>query len=156
MSIDATDPSVETVEEFVVAGLAHRGPPEENHRDLWTDFAERVEDLAALTDRDEIYGVVFEYDESGDDFTYVAGVPVDDPDALVPELTAVEIPGGPYARFESSVGNVEDEIERITDEWADDSEYERASGPMFERFPADADPSDPSTPAAFFVPVEEA
>jgi predicted transcriptional regulator YdeE len=154
MELEQAEPDVVQVEEFTVAGLAHRGPAGDDFDDLWVDFNQRVDDLAAITPGRESYGVIYEYEEGGDEFTHVAGVPVDDTDDLSPELTIVEIPAGPYAVFQTSASDMTDLLTQLHGDWTVDVEYERVMGPMFERYDAGYDSVNRDGTFEFSVPVE--
>lgn len=156
MVLELEEPEIVTLEEFKVAGLAHRGPAGEEFDEVWVNFNERVDDLASLTAGEESYGVIYEYDEGGDDFTYVAGVPIDDPTELAPEITIVEIPAGPYAVFQTSASDVTELMGQISGDWSLDADYERVMGPMFERYDSDYDSVSRDGTFEFYVPVDEA
>lgn len=155
MTLELADPDIVTLDEFMVAGLAHRGPAGEEFDRIWSDFNERVDDLAEITPGDESYGVIYEYDEGGDDFTYVAGVHVEDTDDIAPELTVVEVPAGPYAVFETSASDISELMGQLGGDWALEGDYEHVMGPMFERYDSRYDSVSRDGTFEFYVPVDE-
>jgi len=156
MVLELEEPEIVTLDEFVIAGLAHRGPPEDDFEAIWADFDERFDEFGELRKTGEYYGVVYEYDPGSEEFTYVAGVPVDDVDDLSPELTAVEIPEATYAVFETSTTETGSLLTEVTEEWAENADHEPIDGPMFEHYGAGDEPTERTGGYRFYVPVDEA
>jgi len=154
MTLEVEDPELVTLEEFTVAGLAHRGPPEDDNEALWNDFDVRVGDFATLTGEEDRYGVVYQYDQSGEEFTYVAGVAVDDLSDLSPELTVVEIPHAEYAVFEMDAAAVDDLLNQVAHDWAEDAGNAPVEGPIFEKYGPDYDPTRRTEGYELYVPVD--
>lgn len=155
MVLELEEPEIVTLDEFVIAGLAHRGPPEDDFEAIWADFDERFDEFAELRKTGENYGVVYEYDSGGEEFTYVAGVPVEDTDDLSPELTAVEIPEATYAVFETDRAGTDSLLTEITEEWAENSDHEPIDGPMFEHYGAGSEPTARAEGYQFYVPIDD-
>lgn len=154
MALELEDPEIVTLDEFMIAGLAHRGPPDDDYETLWTDFDDRISEFDGLRKTGEYFGVIYEYDQGGEEFTYVAGVPVEDTDDLSPKLTVVDIPESTYAVFDASATAGPDFLSAITDDWADQSGYEHVGGPIFEHYGAGYDPMDRTSGYELYVPIE--
>ncbi len=155
MVLELEEPEIVTLDEFLIAGVAHRGPPEDDFEAIWTDFDERMDEFDELTRTGEYYGVVYEYDQGGEEFTYVAGVPVEDTEGLSPELTVVEIPESTFAVFETSTAATDDLLTEVTDEWAENADQEPVDGPMFEYYGAGNEPTERGGGYEFYVPVDD-
>lgn len=156
MVLELEEPELVTLDEFTVAGLAHRGPPEDDFGGLWEQFSGHADELAEISASNESYGVIYEYEQGGDEFTYLAGIAVEDTNDLAPELTVVEIPEQTYAIFPEQEAAVGDIVEGIHDDGFSDYEYNRVEGPAFERYTEDYDPALSDAGFELFVPVDAA
>lgn len=155
MDLELAEPEIVSLDEFLIAGLAHRGRPEDDFEAIWTDFDERFDEFDGLTRTGEYYGVVYEYDRDSEEFTYVAGVPVEDAGPLSPKLTAVEIPASTFAVFETDAPETGSLLLEITETWAANTEYEPIDGPLFEYYGAGDEPTARSGGYEFYVPIED-
>ena len=155
MALELSEPDIVTLDEFMIAGLAHRGPPEDDFEAIWTDFDERFDEFPELTKTGEYYGVIYEYDQGDDEFTYVAGVPVEDESDISPELTVVEIPESTFAVFETSATEMHDLLAEVTEEWAESADHEPVDGPMFEYYGAGNEPTERTGGYEFYVPIDD-
>ena len=155
MALELEEPEIVSLDEFMIAGLAHSGPPEDDFEAIWVDFDERFDEFDELRKTGEYYGVVYEYDRGDEELTYVAGVPVEDTEDLSPELTVVEIPEATYAVFESTTAEMDDLLSEVTDDWAENADHEPVEGPMFEHYGAGYEPTDRTGGYEFYVPIDE-
>ena len=155
MVLELEEPDIVELDEFMIAGIAHSGPPEDDFESLWAEFDDQLDEYDGLTRTGEYYGVVYEYDQGSEEFTYVAGVPVEDTDGLSPELTIVEIPESTFAVFETETAVTEDLLTEVTGEWAENADEEPVDGPMFEYYGAGNEPTERTGGYEFYVPIDD-
>lgn len=154
MALELSEYTIEPSDSFVVAGVAERGTdvdPEE----LWGALDDYVDDIDDATETGERYGVLFEFDESAEEFTYVVGYEVESTDGLPPELTAVEIPEASYAVFSPRDLVLDELVDELDEGLLSDADHERAEGPVFQRFDATEDPFTHESSFELFVPVDD-
>jgi predicted transcriptional regulator YdeE len=137
---------------FTIAGVAERDTDVDEAR-VWRALGDHEDVLGDAAVSDDRYGVLYDLDEGSGEFTYVAGVEVEDTDGLGPELTVVEIPEATYAVLAPTAETVDDLVREIEAEGYGDDD--RAAGPMFVHYDADEDPVAPEAALEFYVPVDE-
>lgn len=172
--LDLDGHQTETIEEFVVAGVAERGTDidatglwnaleefedefdDDYRREYDRDYDDRGDDYDDDLDSFRSkYGVLFEFDEKSDEVTYVAGHAVESTDGLPPELTGVEIPEGSYAVFSVRGLDVGEIVDEMGDALLSDAEYDRIEGPIVQRYSPAEDPTDADAPSELWIPVED-
>lgn len=153
MVLELSEHTIETYDDFDVAGVAHRGSDVDT-AELWAALDDYAEDLGDDVVSERRYGVIYDFDERNEEFTYVAGYEVDSADDVPPEMTVVEIPEGEYAVFSLRGVAVDEMVEEIDERMLGDSEYEVTDGAIVQRFGPAEDPTDPDAPFELVVPVE--
>ncbi|WP_435334228.1 GyrI-like domain-containing protein [Haloarchaeobius sp. TZWWS8] len=147
------EPRFETRDDFTVVGLSMRATPEANFSAHWTNFDARQETFAELTDTNEAFGVEYDFDPASDSFTYLAGVEPARDAPLPSDAEQVDVPGGRYAVFTTTLEDLDDVMDYVYTEWFPNTEFERGEGPEFEYYGPDFDPSDPEATFDVYVPV---
>lgn len=147
MTVELSEHTIETYDDFTVAGVAHRGA-DVDAAELWA----ALDDFEFAAHSDERYGVLYDFD--GEEFTYVAGVGVESADDLPRELTVVEIPEGRYAVFPMRGMELDDVVGELDDGVFADSDRRRGEGAVVQRYDVDADPRSPDVASELIVPVE--
>lgn len=141
----------EVREEFTVAGIGHEGADVDENR-LWRTLEEREDELASAAVSGDRYGVLFDFDDSGEDFTYFVGYEVDSTDGLGSDFGAVTIPEATYAEYTTTAGAIREVVANlIADEVAD--EDKEIPEPIFEHYGPGEDPTDRDDPSEVYVPV---
>lgn len=121
---------------------------------LWTEFGERWEEFEDLAATDEGFGVVTDFQSDPVRFVYTVGVATETAD--IPEdFVVVEVPGGTYARFETTIETMQSDYEAVLVRWLPDSAYDRVDGPEYERYTDEFDPEERPT-YEYFFPVRDA
>lgn len=148
------DPAFERREAFSVAGLHYRGRNADGEvTALWSDVDEYDEAFESLAGPEpEWFGVCSDFDEDTGQFSYLAGVAVDDDVAIPDEFARVDVPTNEYAVFTLTLDGIANQVDAVHSEWFPSSPSRRASGPEFERYDADFD-GESETPFDYFVPV---
>jgi predicted transcriptional regulator YdeE len=156
MVLDTSNPPTERIEDFVVAGVAHRGTDVDEGA-LWRELDDYAgEDLAEAAVGDDRYAVMFDVDEGSGEFTYVAGREVSATADLAPELTAVRIPDATYAVLTPSTETISEMVAEIheAERFDDADDGDEAHSPIFERYAVGETPLSAER-REIFVPVRE-
>lgn len=142
-----SEPRLETIEPFDVAGLTVRTSNEQEMdpetaqvAGVWNQFFEG-EVYDNLRDEDEhppLHGVYSEYESDADgEWTLTVGVAASEIAGHDGDVVMVTVDGGDYLVWEAE-GELEEIVpetwEEITDYFAEDAPYVRAFGTDFERF----------------------
>jgi predicted transcriptional regulator YdeE len=154
MAIERHEYRMEQFDTFTVAGVAERGTDIDPDA-LWAalgDFSDALHDVAVSSER---YGVFFEFDQGGEEMTYLVGHEVDSTGDLPPQLTAVEIPEGRYAVFSQDAVDFNQIRTTVNDELLFDADHEMRDALVFHRYRAADQQFDAATPTEWFVPVED-
>lgn len=154
MALELSEHTIETYDDFDVAGVAHRGP-DVDAAELWAALDDYADDFDEAVVSERRFGVIYDFDERNEEFTYVAGYEVESADDLSPELTVVEIPEGEYAVFSLRGVGLDEMVQEIDERMLADSDYEVTDGAIVQRFDRAEDPTDPDAPFELVVPVEE-
>lgn len=150
-----SQPRIETRDGFTVVGPTARGTSDAiDFMGLWEEFSQREAVLPELAATDEAFGVEYDFDHETNEFTYLAGVAVETPTEVPDAFDRVDVPGGRYAVFETTLESVGETMDAIYGEWLPDAAYERADGPEFECYGPGFDPeTNPSFEV--WIPVAE-
>lgn len=154
MAIEVNEYRTELYDTFTVAGVAERGT-DIDAKALWADLDEFADDLHDVAVSDEKYGVFFEFDQGGDEVTYLVGHEVESTGDLPPQLTAVEIPEGRYVAFPQAGVDFDEILTTINEELLVGTEHEMQEELVFHRYPSTDQPVDFETSSEWFVPVED-
>lgn len=139
----------------VVGFMTHFDGDESVFEALWGKFGERWKEFEEFSDSEEAYGIATNFVPEPMSFDYLVGVPTSDLAAVPEEFEVVEVPGGEYARFETSLSQFEADHEAVLSEWLPDSDYEPRDGPELERYGPEFDPEETDAAYEFFIPVVE-
>jgi predicted transcriptional regulator YdeE len=137
--------------EFTVAGIGHEGSDVDEDR-LWRTLEQREAELAEAAVSDDRYGVLFDFDQDGQEFTYFVGYEVDSTDDLGSDVGAVTIPEATYAEHTSTAGAVDEVVADPVSEEVTDAN-EDIPEPIFERYEPGEDPTVRDDPSEVYVPV---
>ncbi|WP_158056906.1 GyrI-like domain-containing protein [Halorussus halophilus] len=150
------DPRFTQRDGLTVVGLHYRGTNEDDEiSNLWEQTDAHADEFADLARSEEWFGLCFDFDHESGAFSYVAGVETES-EAIAPsEMERVDVPGGEYAVFTTTLDTVGETTDEIYREWLPSSGYERADGPEVERYGESFDPEDANSEFEIFVPVEE-
>jgi len=153
----AFDVDVVEVEPTTVVGIQrHYDGDDSIFQPLWQEFGRRWSEFDQLATEDAGYGVATDVEMEPMAFDYTVGVPTDDAGTAPDDFVTVEIPGGSYARFETTLDEFDADHERLTNEWLPSSGYRRRPGPEFERYGPEFDPEDRTSTYEYYVPVSGA
>ncbi|WP_435319816.1 GyrI-like domain-containing protein [Haloarchaeobius sp. TZWSO28] len=152
---DIDGPRIEHHDSFTVVGLSTRATSETDLGAHWVDFDARHDTYTGLTDTQEAFGVLFDFDVDTDSFTYIAGVEPSASATVPADVERVDVPGGTFAVFTTRIDEVGDVMDYIYDEWFPTSEFERSDRPVFEHYGPEFDPANPAATLEVYVPVEE-
>ncbi|WP_439027861.1 GyrI-like domain-containing protein [Haloarchaeobius sp. DT45] len=152
---DFDGPRIEHHDGFTVVGLSTRATSETDLGAHWADFDTRHGTYADLTDTQEAFGVLFDFDADTDSFTYIAGVSPSAGVTVPDSVKQVEVPGGTFAVFTARLDAVGGLMDRVYDEWFPAADFERGDGPEFEHYGPEFDPADPGATLDVYVPVAE-
>jgi len=148
------NPTTVERESMTVVGLqTHYEGDESVFSELWAEFGERWDEFDGLAATDEAFGVVTDFDEDTTAFDYLAGVATTDVEAVPDDYVVVDVPGGQYSVFETTLGSFEADYDEVREEWLGESGFERRPGPEFERYGPAFDPEEPDSPYEYFLPV---
>jgi len=147
-------PTIREHDPMTVVGLqTHYEGDDSVFSALWEEFGERWDEFEGLAATDEAFGVITDYHPGDETFDYLTGVATG-PDADQPaDFETVEVRGGTYAVFETTLPSLEADYAAVSGEWLPESDYDRRSAPEFERYGGDYDPEDPDSPYEYFLPV---
>ncbi|ELZ87212.1 AraC family transcriptional regulator [Haloferax elongans ATCC BAA-1513] len=120
---------------------------------LWQEFGQRWDEFQSLATGDEAFGVMTDVDLETMEFDYTVGVAVDTPDEVPDELVTVDVPGGSYAVFETTLERFESDHEAVLSEWLPQSGYEHGASPEFELYGPEFESGDPTSAYDYYVPV---
>lgn len=123
--------------------------------DLWDEVVERWDDIEATAATDTAYGVTTSIDAEAGEYEYVLGFEAVDPDAPPDEFTVVDIPGGPYAVYETTLGTFEADLREATTEWLPNSVHEHRGTPEYERYGPEFEGADPDSPFTYWIPITD-
>ena len=140
---------------FTVVGLLYRGKNDQGQIPaLWGTLNAQAH---AIPHRPgAAFGVIDNFDTEQGIFDYVAGYEAA-PGAATPEgMVRKEVPAQRYAVFDTTLPDIMAAIHRIYDEWLPAAGFRRTSGPEFEFYGPDFDPSVPGAVMQLFIPVEDA
>ena len=140
---------------FTVVGLLYRGKNDQGQIPaLWGTLNAQAH---AIPHRPgAAFGVIDNFDTEQGIFDYVAGYEAA-PGAATPEgMVRKEVPAQRYAVFDTTLPDLMAAIHRIYDEWLPAAGFRRTSGPEFEFYGPDFDPSVPGAVMQLFIPVEDA
>lgn len=147
------EPRIVARDPVTVVGIRARYDGDDSvRRRLRAEFDERWEEFRVFADSEGWYGVVTP-DRRTDQFDYVVGVELGDTRPSPGDYAPVDVPGGRYVVFETTVESFESDYEAVAREWLDESLYERRSGPEFERFERAFDGDAAEGAYDYYVPV---
>lgn len=148
-------PTIEERAPFTVVGLeTHFDGDESIFRSLWEAFGRRWDEFEGLAERDEAFGVVTNVVEEPMAFDYVVGVATTRADDAPDDFAVVEVPGGAYAVFETSLGSFDEDYASVLESWLPDAGHEPRPGPEYERYGPGYEGEDPDSPYQYFLPVD--
>lgn len=153
-STGSMEPRILAQPAFTVMGLTVRakgGSPE--IPGLWGKLMPRVGEIG---DRlgDDAYGVIHNFDEAAGEMDYMAGYQVESAQTPPPGMSLLHIPAQTYVVFDCTLPTLMEALDRAYHTWLPNSDYRRAKGPEFEYYGEDFFASDPDSPMAIFIPVE--
>jgi AraC family transcriptional regulator len=121
---------------------------------MWGEFAARVAEVQNRVEEHNTYGVVGNYEESGE-FDYVAGINVSAA-AEVPEgMVSWDMPAQTYAVFSCTLPAIGKTLEYIHGTWLPASDYRQAAGPALELYDEEFDPENPDSLMYIYIPIEQ-
>jgi AraC family transcriptional regulator len=147
------DPQMVHRDAFTAVGLTTRATEEADLGAHWNDFETRHGSYTDRIGSEEAFGVLFDFDDGTGSFTYLAGVEPSDETDVPASLDRVEVPGGTYAVFTARLDEVGAVMDLVYDEWFPSVAYERGTGPEFEYYGPEFDPTDPDATLDVYVPV---
>jgi len=118
---------------------------------LWPRLLARLPEIVGIAEPGLTYGAM--RSESDQALAYLAAVPVA-AEAPVPDgMTAWEVPAGDRAVFEFPFGDIDRAYEFIFVTWLPACGRRQDIRPILERYGADFDPDQPSSPMQVHVPL---
>lgn len=127
---------------------------------LWTDFQRRMEEIGAVRSGYAL-GVCSATHpdiqvQPGDNFIYVAALPVTSADAIPDGMVKCEIPGGRYAVFthKGPLSDLPHTINYIWGTWVPKGEYSRRDTPDFELYDERFDEKTLDGEFDIYIPIE--
>lgn len=149
------EPTIVEREPVSVTGLqVHYDGDESIFRPLWDEFGARVDAIEGLAAAEEAFGVVTDYDAETVEFDYLVGLEAAAFDLDDDGFVTVDVPGGTFARFETSLASFQADYGTVTEEWLPRSRYDRRAVPEFEVYGPEFNPEDDDPSYEYFLPVE--
>jgi predicted transcriptional regulator YdeE len=143
---------------FTVLGMVERGkngpqfiPP------LWQTFFQRIGEVSNLKKSDGVYGVMRNYDETTDEFDYLAGFEVE-PGTTPPKgMVTWDIPELTYAVVSCTIGEIGEAYQFFYDHWLPNHGYTHGRYPEggFEYYFEGCSYEDQQDPMELYFPVEK-
>ena len=131
---------------MTVVGLQrHYDGDESIFERLWTEFGDRWDEFEDLAATDEAFGVTTNFQPEPMEFDYVVGVATGGGEEVPDDFTSVEVPGGSYACFETTLESFESDYDEVVEGWLPDSGYGRRPGPEYARYGESFEPEDPAS-----------
>ncbi len=138
-----------------VVGLTIRTTaPSDTIKDLWTEFTTRFSEITNLAHPSICFGVSRNFDPQTEAFDYTVCVNVTNTDTLPDGMTALELPAGPHAVFETTLTTIADTYSHILEVWLPTSDRKHTGGPIYERYDETFDHTDPASTFQICVPVQ--
>ena len=122
--------------------------------DLWSRFVQREQEIGGVLEPGATYGVMQMATGDAAGLIYLAGLSVvEQPTSFPTGMTDVTIPAGQYAVFEFSISEISSAYDFMLNSWLPTSGYTLLGSPMFERYGADFNPSEPSSRMTVHIPI---
>lgn len=151
------EPKIVSKAAFTVAGLVHRGVADsQKMSELWGRFFARYPELQGLVTGEAGYGVMANYDETTQEFDYIAGMEVAAGAGLPEGFVAVPIPAGEWAVFTTTIPEMGQTYPFIYGTWLPQSGYAHGPAPEYEWYGPAFDPSKPESPVDIYIPIVKA
>lgn len=156
-------PSLVERQPMTVIGLRARyeGDPS-TISELWDELGRRWEDIQAFAAVDGAYGVMTNMDDDPETFDYIVGVETspelseaeaDGSEEIPADYVWIDVHGGRYVRFETSIATVEDDYEAVVGTWLPQSGLGKRPGPEYERYGPTYDAGSADSAYEYFLPV---
>lgn len=120
---------------------------------LWYQFVPRFAEVKNVTNRNEAFGVLDNFDPETRELDYLAGLEVGNAEEIPKGMTSLAIPAHKYAVFTTTIPGLMDTLRRIHTEWLPRSGFEHAEGPDLEVYDRDFDPQDEASKMYVYIPV---
>lgn len=141
--------------EFAIAGLTLRCNEHNKAQipGLWQRFAPQMFSVPGCLPG-ETFGACYDMDPASGEFTYMAGIATQTPQACA-EFAVCYVPPAKYAVFthQGSLAHIQETVGYIYSEWASECEYELAATPDFELYDERFDPVKDTGELEYWVPV---
>jgi predicted transcriptional regulator YdeE len=148
------EPKIMSKPTFSVVGMKYRGKPEGGEIPaLWREFNPRVSEIKYLSESDNCYGVMDNYDEKTGQFDYVSAAEVSKVADVPKGMMSWDIPANKYAMLEFKFSEIHQAFQDIY-RWIPESDNERAPGPEFEYYPPEFNPENPDSLMQIYIPIK--
>lgn len=148
------EPKIVSKPTFTVVGMKFRGKPEGGEIPaLWREFNPRVREIRYLSESDNFYGVMDNYDEKTGQFDYVSAAEVSKVVDVPEGMMSWDVPANKYAMLEFKFSEIRQAFQNIY-RWIPDSGNERAPGPEFEYYPSEFNPDNPDSMMQIYIPIK--
>lgn len=153
------EPKFLTKGEFKIIGMEYVGNNKNGEiGQMWHRFIPRMGEITNRTNSDVSYGVCFPVENMKEDseFSYVAGLEVDNFDQIPEGMVARTVPAGKYAVFihKGSLDNLRSTYEYIYGSWLPKSGQEVAFQPDFEFYSERFIPDSEDCELDIYVPLK--
>ncbi len=120
---------------------------------LWYEFVPRFAEVKNVTNRNEAFGVLDNFDPETREVDYLAGLEVGDVEEIPKGMTSLKIHAQKYAVFTTTLPGLMDTLRKIHTEWLPQSGFEHTAGPDLEVYDRDFDPQDETSKMYVYIPV---
>jgi AraC family transcriptional regulator len=139
---------------FTVVGMKIRTRNEHGEVPrLWYEFVPRFAEVKGVTNRNEAYGVLDNFDPETRELDYLAGLEVGSAGEIPEGMTSLKIPAQTYAVFTTTLPDLMDTLRKIHREWLPKSGFEHTEGPDLEVYGREFDPQDETSKIYIYIPV---
>lgn len=140
---------------FTVVGMKYHGKGQSPKiPELWGEFMQRVSEISNRSNENLCYGAEDNYNETTNEFDYLACVEVSQVEDLPAGMEQWQIPANTYAIFPTTLPDINETYENIESRLTD-SGLKRAFAPEFELYDETFDAQDPKSLLYVYVPVKE-
>jgi len=157
--INVMKPEIVEKEGFTLVGMKYEGKNDNGEIPLlWYNFFLRLKEIKNRVNNSVSYGYdtwTEKINETGE-FTYIAGVEVED-DTCVPEdMVCIKVPGNKYAVFtmDSIIEDVGKTVGEIYSKWLPEAGLQLADNYDFEYYNENFKPNDENSKLYFYVPIK--
>lgn len=139
---------------FTIVGLKYRGKNEEDEiPQLWQALMPRAQEIEAMVELPVAYGISANMDEDSGEFDYVAGFEVSRATDIPEGMVVIEVPGGRYARFTTTLPNIGETFQNAYGQWLPAVGLKPSGGPEIELYDERFDSEDPSSEFDIYIPI---